>query len=97
KESIQKLESEKAERQRSEKKLNKLSLGGLTDEEMLDYAMMLSKQENEVPIIDEPEADVYIDEDDEELMKAVIASLDMAEKENGFNFEEGSNINHDSN
>jgi hypothetical protein len=50
-----------------------------------------------VPIVDEPEVDAYIDEDDEELMKAVIASLDMAEKENSFHFEEGSNVNNDSN
>lgn len=85
KESLSKLESEKVEREREEKKLNKFSLGGLTDEEMLHYAMMLSQQENgsspeQQPFSSSVGSD-YVD-DDEELMKAVIASLDMVEKEN---------------
>lgn len=76
KESIKKLETEKIERQQEEKHINKLSLGGLTDQEMLDYAMMLSAQ-------DSPEHQQdYVPDDDEELMKAVIASLDLVEQEN---------------
>lgn len=79
KESIKKLEFEKIERQQEEKHINKLSLGGLTDQEMLDYAMMLSAQENDYS--PEQQQD-YVEDDDEELMKAVIASLDLAEKDN---------------
>ncbi|KAI8077295.1 quinon protein alcohol dehydrogenase-like superfamily [Gilbertella persicaria] len=70
KESMDKIASEKQDREREEKELNKLSLGGLTDEEMLDYAMMLSQQEHT------PSSD-FVDVDDEELMKAVIASLNV--------------------
>lgn len=86
KESIQKLESEKFERERNEREFNKLSLGGLTDEEMLDYAMMLSEQDSGgsgTAAAGSRENGDFIDEDDEELMKAVIASLDLIEKENG--------------
>lgn len=89
KESIQKLESEKFERERNEKEFNKLSLGGLTDEEMLDYAMMLSEQESNSAVVAESnENGDFIDENDEELMKAVIASLDAVGKEKGISNEE---------
>jgi WD40 repeat protein len=84
KESIKKLETEKMERAREEKQINKFSLG-LTDEEMLDYAMMLSKQEEKVSSssLQDPTigASDFIDENDEELMKAVIASLEHQQLE----------------
>lgn len=73
KESIEKLEFEKEERDRHAKEMNKLSLGGLSDQEMLDYAMMLSQQEASVSNAS-PQTD-FVDESDEDLMKAIIASL----------------------
>lgn len=82
KESISKLESEKLERELAAKEINKLSLGGLTDEEMLAYAMMLSEQETATTATtmahtSSHNTSDFIDEDDEELMKAVIASLEQ--------------------
>lgn len=79
KESIEKLEFEKEEKERHEKEINKLSLGGLSDQEMLDYAMMLSQQESSTrdTTPQAPQSD-FVDEDDEELMKAIIASLDSS-------------------
>ncbi|KAI8647446.1 WD40-repeat-containing domain protein [Parasitella parasitica] len=77
KESISKLESEKLERELAEREINKLSLGGLSDEEMLAYAMMLSEQENSREALPSPLNNIdFVDENDEELMKAVIASLE---------------------
>ncbi|KAL7332298.1 hypothetical protein PS15p_204360 [Mucor circinelloides] len=76
KESITKLESEKLERELEAKEINKLSLGGLSDEEMLAYAMMLSEQETNTTTSPQNKSD-FVDEDDEELMKAVIASLEQ--------------------
>lgn len=82
KESINKLEIEKIQRQQEERHINKLSLGGLSDQEMLDYAMMLSAQDS--PIKPQSQQDHVlgdgVDDDDEELMKAVIASLDLAQE-----------------
>lgn len=77
KESISKLESEKLERQMEEKEINKLSLGGLSDEEMLAYAMMLSEQENNQSTSSPLNKTDLVDDEDEELMKAVIASLEQ--------------------
>ncbi|KAL9540747.1 hypothetical protein MBANPS3_009514 [Mucor bainieri] len=79
KESISKLESEKLERELEAKEINKLSLGGLSDEEMLAYAMMLSEQETATTTAHASPHNTsdFIDEDDEELMKAVIASLEQ--------------------
>ncbi|GAN09071.1 hypothetical protein MAM1_0241d08593 [Mucor ambiguus] len=79
KESISKLESEKLERELEAKEINKLSLGGLSDEEMLAYAMMLSEQEtaNTTTTASPHNTSDFIDEEDEELMKAVIASLEQ--------------------
>ena len=77
KESISKLESEKLEREMEEKEINKLSLGGLSDEEMLAYAMMLSEQENNQSTSSPLNKTDLVDDEDEELMKAVIASLEQ--------------------
>lgn len=79
KESISKLESEKLERELEAKEISKLSLGGLSDEEMLAYAMMLSEQETaNTTITTSPHhTSDFIDDEDEELMKAVIASLEQ--------------------
>ncbi|CEP07191.1 hypothetical protein [Parasitella parasitica] len=77
KESISKLESERLEREQADKEIHKLSLGGLSDEEMLAYAMMLSEQENSRKSLSSPPSNIdLVNEDDEELMKAVIASLE---------------------
>jgi WD40 repeat protein len=86
KESIKKLETEKMVRAKEEKQINKLSLG-LTDEEMLDYAMMLSQQEERQSGSPQQHANHpisysdFVDENDEELMKAVIASLEHQQLE----------------
>lgn len=77
KESISKLRSEKLEREIEEKEINKLSLGGLSDEEMLAYAMMLSEQENNQTSSSPLNKADSVDDEDEELMKAVIASLEQ--------------------
>ncbi|KAI7848846.1 WD40-repeat-containing domain protein [Circinella umbellata] len=45
KESAEALQQERHERHEEAKELNKLTLGGLSDEEMLAYAMMLSQEE----------------------------------------------------
>lgn len=86
KESIKKLETEKMDRAKEEKHINKLSLG-LTDEEMLDYAMMLSQQE-ESPSQQDSSND-FVDENDEELMRAVIASLEHQQIDQDLNSDSG--------
>ncbi|KAG2202240.1 hypothetical protein INT47_002159 [Mucor saturninus] len=96
KESIKKLQKEKIERQQEEKHINKLSLGGLTDQEMLDYAMMLSAQDS--PEKQQQHQGYAFDDNggndsDEELMKAVIASLDLVEQENTDVFYDDVHIN----
>ncbi|KAI8326936.1 quinon protein alcohol dehydrogenase-like superfamily [Choanephora cucurbitarum] len=73
KESMAKMASERLEREQAEKHYDKLALDGLSEEEMIHYAMMLSQQE-EHPVKESP--DDFVDVDDEDLMKAVIASLD---------------------
>ncbi|KAI9478261.1 MAG: quinon protein alcohol dehydrogenase-like superfamily [Benjaminiella poitrasii] len=81
KDSIAKMELDKREREREEREIHKLSLGGLTDEEMLHYALMLSQQESASttsPAQPTPQINGdYVDDEDEELMKAVIASLEL--------------------
>jgi hypothetical protein len=67
--------SEKMEREREGKVMDKLTLGGLTDQEMLEYAMMLS-QENHTPAQGD-----FVDEQDEELMQAMIESMNFAENQ----------------
>jgi hypothetical protein len=67
--------SEKVERERESKVMDKLTLGGLTDQEMLEYAMMLS-QENPKPAQGD-----FVDEQDEELMQAMIESMNFAESQ----------------
>ncbi|KAI9252911.1 WD40-repeat-containing domain protein [Phascolomyces articulosus] len=113
KESAAAIQQEKREREREVKELNKLTLGGLSDEEMLAYGMMLSQEESTssssssttttaiTPQMNAPEEEDssssstaqsnyskktsitiptsdYIDEDDEELMMAMIASMETA-------------------
>ncbi|KAL4215906.1 quinon protein alcohol dehydrogenase-like superfamily [Rhizopus microsporus] len=83
KDSIKKLEDEKKERQRHEMKLSKLTLEGLSDEEMLHYALMLSQDTSAPDVAPQPSIthDDYVD-DDEELLKAVIASLNVDQDTN---------------
>ncbi|KAI9495258.1 WD40-repeat-containing domain protein [Zychaea mexicana] len=45
KESAEAIEQERQEREREAKELNKMTLGGLSDEEMLAYAVMLSQEQ----------------------------------------------------
>ncbi|KAI8983927.1 quinon protein alcohol dehydrogenase-like superfamily [Mycotypha africana] len=82
KESIEKLKTEQQELERTRKELDKLSLGGLSDDEMLAYALMLSSQQEATfgtnsdmtaGIMHESD---YVDDEDEELMEALIASLE---------------------
>ncbi|KAI8149261.1 WD40-repeat-containing domain protein [Fennellomyces sp. T-0311] len=85
KESAETMQQERKEREREAKELSKMTLGGLSDEEMLAYAMMLSQEQSgEVSPQDIPisKAD-YVDENDEELMMAMIASLETASIQNG--------------
>ncbi|ORZ03514.1 WD40-repeat-containing domain protein [Syncephalastrum racemosum] len=70
------LKEEKIERENMAKKVHTQSLGGLSDEEMLAYAMMLSQEENaqkQQPFIQRED---YIEGDDDEVMQAIIASLE---------------------
>lgn len=87
KESKEALKQEKKEREREAKELHKMTLGGLSDAELLEYALMLSKEEATAPS-PQPNgsgtnhgggsfsAGDYV-EDDEALLSAVMASLDM--------------------
>lgn len=93
-ESKEKQKEEQKERERHEKKLQKLTLHGLSEEEMIAYAMMLSQEEStassaasESSIRTSQPSDTMYDQehgftpddfvdDDEDLMKAVLASLD---------------------
>ncbi|KAI8375806.1 quinon protein alcohol dehydrogenase-like superfamily [Blakeslea trispora] len=72
KESMAKMASERLEREQAEKNYDRLALEGLSEEEMVHYAMLLSQQEKPV----KESLDDFVDVDDEDLMKAVIASLD---------------------
>ncbi|KAI9283255.1 quinon protein alcohol dehydrogenase-like superfamily [Sporodiniella umbellata] len=84
KESIQKLESEKKERQKHEQKISKLTMEGLSDEEMLHYALMISQDDSQSPVAPTIEPGyVYVEDEDDGLLKAVIASLDDSHKQNG--------------
>ncbi|KAG1139886.1 hypothetical protein G6F37_009439 [Rhizopus arrhizus] len=81
KESIQKLESEKKERHRHELKLSKLTLEGLSDEEMLHYALMLSQDPSSGSTPQPSDSrDNYV-EDEDDLLKAVIASLSVTDSQ----------------
>ena len=64
-------------------KLSKLTLEGLSDEEMLHYALMLSQDTSAPDVAPQPSIthDDYVD-DDEELLKAVIASLNVDQDTN---------------
>jgi hypothetical protein len=75
KDSLSKMASEKVERERESKVMDKLTLGGLTDQEMLEYAMMLSQENHE------PAQGDFVDEQDEELMQAMIESMNFAENQ----------------
>ncbi|KAI9032779.1 WD40-repeat-containing domain protein [Phycomyces nitens] len=87
KESTEKLSLEKKNRSLKAKMMHKLTLGGLTDEEMLDYATMLSQEEMVSAQGLGPQASSsgaqnindgdYIN--DEELLRGVIASLGLTE------------------
>ncbi|KAG0170173.1 hypothetical protein DFQ30_002806 [Apophysomyces sp. BC1015] len=99
KESKEKLEQEKKEQENQAKKLKKLTLSGLSEEEMIAYAMMLSQEESAAVSssgndISSASSDQSCDtnrefgfvpedfmSDDEELMRAVIASLDVKTEE----------------
>lgn len=81
KEYIQKLESEKKERHRHELKLSKLTLEGLSDEEMLHYALMLSQDSSSGSTPQPSDSrDNYV-EDEDDLLKAVIASLNVTDSQ----------------
>ncbi|KAI8381511.1 WD40-repeat-containing domain protein [Radiomyces spectabilis] len=85
KESKATLQEEKQERDRAAKLLHKLTLGGLSDEEMLEYALMLSKEEAAETFSPEEASrttptftqEDYIDENDQDLVNALIASLSV--------------------
>ncbi|KAI9311068.1 WD40-repeat-containing domain protein [Dichotomocladium elegans] len=98
-ESTESLKEERKEREMKAKAMDKLTLGGLSDEEMLAYAMMLSQEESTPssgssvsissssssggksgtpPLYSLTEND-YVQDDDEALMQAVIASLQVEE------------------
>ncbi|KAL0088120.1 WD40-repeat-containing domain protein [Phycomyces blakesleeanus] len=98
KDSTEKLSQEKKERFVKAKKVHKLTLGGLSDEEMLAYATMLSQEEmvsNRGYVSHEQQqqgssggakndinnGDYINDEEDEDLLRAVIASLSLTENE----------------
>lgn len=74
KESLKKFETEKMEIEKEKKQIDKLSLGGLSNDEMLDYALMLSAQEEE-----QAYQPVSAEDEDEALLRAVIASLELTE------------------
>lgn len=88
KESTEALKQEKKEREREARELHKMTLGGLSDSELLEYALMLSKEESnsQDPSLQPNSsggsssgnfsAGDYV-EDDEALLSAVMASLDM--------------------
>ncbi|CDH57937.1 hypothetical protein RO3G_13583 [Lichtheimia corymbifera JMRC:FSU:9682] len=80
-ESAEAIKQERFEREQHAKEVHKMSLGGLSDEEMLAYAMMLSQEEQgatkDKPVITNAD---YVDEEDEALMQAMMESLRMEEE-----------------
>lgn len=80
-ESAEAIKQERFEREQHAKEVHKMSLGGLSDEEMLAYAMMLSQEEQgttkDNPVITNAD---YVDEEDEALMQAMMESLKMEEE-----------------
>ncbi|KAF7729024.1 hypothetical protein EC973_005055 [Apophysomyces ossiformis] len=96
-ESREKLEQEKKEKELHEKKLKNLTLSGLSEEEMIAYAVMLSQEESTAASSSGNESssassqqssdtndfasEDFMNSDDEDLMKAVIASLEVTAAE----------------
>ncbi|KAI8996793.1 quinon protein alcohol dehydrogenase-like superfamily [Pilobolus umbonatus] len=87
-ESIKKIRAERIEEIQNDEAIKKMSLGGLSDEEMLEYALMLSTDhEDSYPSSDPFDSADYIEDSDDELMKAVIASLELEVHDPTVNFE----------
>lgn len=85
KDSLRKIESEKMERQQHEQKISKLTMEGLSDEEMLHYALMISQDSSPSSNTQSSESRHDYVDDDDDLLKAVIASLNVTDNDEDTN------------